>query len=87
MFQNSGWYNLENILAVSLKTSIEIFQATTRLVSSYTVATLFFLLTLTADLGLILLIYLYSIHRAIYRPWDHYVVRPLAEIRTQDGRN
>ena len=44
----------------------------------------FFLLT--AILGLVFIIYLYSILRAICRPSDHSVVRPQADIRTQDGR-
>ena len=41
---------------------------------------------LTANLGLVLLLYVYSIHRAICRPSDHSVVRPQAENRTRDGR-
>ena len=41
---------------------------------------------ITANLGLVLLIYLYSIHRAICRPSDHSVRRPRAEIRNRDGR-
>ena len=44
----------------------------------------FFLLT--ANMGLVLLIYLYSFHRAICRLSDHSVVRSRAEIRTRDGR-
>ena len=64
---------------------------------SYTVASMYlyhlhialvppFFFLLTANLGLVLVIYLYSIHRAICRPSDHSVVRPRAEIRTRDGR-
>ena len=44
----------------------------------------FFFFKLTFNLGLvILLIYLYSIHRVICRPLDHSVERP-REIRTRD---
>ena len=45
---------------------------------------LFLFSLLTTILGLVLLFYLNSIHKAICRPS---VVRPLAEIRTRDGRN
>ena len=54
----------------------------------------FFLLTYsTANLGLVLLIHMYTVHctvysipRAICRPSDHSVDWPRAEIRTQHGR-
>ena len=38
------------------------------------------------NLGLVFLIYLYSIHRAICRPKDRPVRRPRSEIRTRNGR-
>ena len=47
---------------------------------------IFIIFLLTANLGIVLVIFLYSIHRAICRPSDHSVVRPQAEIRTRDGR-
>ena len=46
---------------------------------------IYFFHKLIANLGLVLLIYLYSIHREICRSSDHSVVRSRAEIQPRTG--
>ena len=76
------WYqiNNKNVFILSVIIDFNVFVV----YHIYFICLIFFF-QLWANLGLVL-IYLYSIHRAICRPSDHSVVRPQVEIRTRDGR-